>query len=326
MMRIDEADLAEVRDLNWKLSKTPRFRVRNRFTPILIQSLLRLSQLGGDLRIRKAGLSVETKLVGTGTQAVPLRVLRAAGPVRALILDIHGGGWVIGNARMNDALNIALIKACEVAVVSVDYRLAGQTPIQKLMDDCLAAAYWLLDGGLPEYRDLPVFIIGESAGAHLAAATLLRLKQWPKLLDRVAGAVLYYGVYDLAGSDSARRAGPETLVLDGPGILAGLRKLTPGMGDAERRQPPLSPVFGDLNGLPPALMFVGDRDPLLDDTLRMAEQWREAAAVELYRLPEATHGFIRFQTSMAAKVLAATYDWIGARITQPTGRPSQDRR
>lgn len=257
---------------------------------------------------------VEQRVVGSGADKVRVRVLRPTSPVLGVVLAIHGGGWVIGNARMDDAQNIALIEACNVAVVSVEYRLASRTPIRGLMDDCLVAARWLLDRGMAEFGDLPVFIIGESAGGHLAAATLLRLKQWPERLRRVAGAVLYYGVYDLSGTESVRRAGPDTLVLDGPGMMDGLRRLTPAMSDAERRQPPLSPLYGDLAGLPPALMFVGERDPLLDDTLRMAERWGEANGVDLHRLPEAPHGFIHFPTGMAGKVRSATHDWIWARL------------
>jgi acetyl esterase/lipase len=314
MIPIDESDLAEVRRLNGKLARLPRFRVRNRVGPLLIQSLLRLSQFGADRRARKAGLSVEQRVVETGAEKVRVRVLRPAGPVHGVVLDIHGGGWVIGNARMDDAHNIALIQACNVAVVSVEYRLAPGTPIQGLMDDCLVAACWLLNDGMAEFGDVPVFVIGESAGGHLAAATLLRLKQWPELLRRVAGAVLYYGVYDLSATDSVRRAGPDTLVLDGSGMVAGLRRLTPGMSDAERQKPPLSPLYGDLGGLPPALLFVGERDPLLDDTLCMAERWGKAADVELHQLPEAPHGFIHFPTGMARKVRSATHNWIRARV------------
>lgn len=314
MIPIDQSDIAETRRFNRKLSRAPRFRIRNRLVPILMQSLLRLSQLGSDRHVRAAGLTVEQSLVGLGSHKVRVRVLRPAGPVRGVVLDIHGGAWVIGNPGINDALNIALIKACDVAVVSVDYRLAVSTPVEGLLEDCVTAAHWLLSDGLPEYKDLPVFLIGESAGGHLAAATLLQLKQWPALLARTAGAVLYYGVYDLAGTPSVRMAGPDTLVLHGPGMRTDLQQLTPGLSDAERRQPPLSPLYGDLQGLPPALMFVGERDPLLDDTTLMAQRWGEITDVELHRLPEAPHGFIHFKTGMAAKVLAATHEWIRARL------------
>ncbi|MDN5398503.1 MAG: alpha/beta hydrolase, partial [Pseudomonas sp.] len=248
----------------------------------------------------------ERKMLG----AIPLRILRPAGPPRGVVLDIHGGGWVIGNAQMDDDLNLGMVNACDVAVVSVDYRLAVDTPIEGLLDDCLTAARWLL-ADCPEFAGLPVFFVGESAGGHLAAATLLALKQWPELLQRVSGAVLYYGVYDLTGTPSVRTAGPDTLLLDGPGMVQALRLLTPGISDETRRQPPLSPLYGDFEGLPPALMFVGELDPLKDDTLLIAERW---PTVEAHLLPEAAHGFIHFPVAMADRVLAYARQWITSRI------------
>lgn len=74
-----------------------------------------------------------------------------------MVLDIHGGGWVIGNAQMDDDLNLGMVNACDVAVVSVDYRLAVDTPIEGLLDDCLTAARWLL-ADCPEFAGLPVFL------------------------------------------------------------------------------------------------------------------------------------------------------------------------
>jgi len=199
-------------------------------------------------------------------------------------------------------------------VVSVDYRLAPRASVHQQMEECLAAARWLLQDGLPEYAGKPVILVGESAGAHLAAATLQGLRAWPALLARIAGAVLYYGVYDMAGTDSVRRAGPETLVLDGPRMLAGLRRLTPDLDDAGRRQPPLSTLFGELAGMPPALMIVGSGDPLLDDTLRMAQRWQQVADVELNVAPGAPHGFIHFPTAMASVTLAHAQAWVRQRI------------
>jgi len=210
---------------------------------------------------------------------------------------------------MDDDLNLGMVNACDVAVVSVDYRLAVDTPVEGLMDDCLAAARWLLT--TEEFAGLPVIVVGESAGGHLAAATLLALKQWPALLQRVSGAVLYYGVYDLTGTPSVRAAGPDTLLLDGPGMVEALRLLTPGLSDDARRLPPLSPLYGDFEGLPPALMFVGELDPLRDDTLLIAERWPGA---EAHLLPEAAHGFIHFPVVMGKEVLAYSREWISQRV------------
>jgi len=305
-----EAELAEMRRFNQKLAWLPRFKIRNRVTPRLIQALLRVSQT-----IKKAPLA-ETYYV----DSVPVRILRPSGPPKGVVLDIHGGGWVIGNAQMDDDLNLGMVNACDVAVVSVDYRLAVDTPVEGLMDDCLAAARWLLTA--EEFAGLPVIVVGESAGGHLAAATLLALKQWPALLQRVSGAVLYYGVYDLAGTPSVRAAGPDTLLLDGPGMVEALRLLTPGLSDDARRQPPLSPLYGDLEGLPPALMFVGELDPLKDDTLLIAERWPGA---EAHLLPEAAHGFIHFPVVMGKEVLAYSREWISQQVNgEVLNLPSSD--
>ncbi len=291
-----EAELVQMRRFNQKLAWMPRFKIRNRVTPRLIQALLQTSQ-----RFKKAPV-VERRLVG----GVPVRIMRPDGAPKGVVLDIHGGGWVIGNAQMNDDLNLGMVRACGVAVVSVDYRLAVDTPVEGLLEDCLAAARWLL-ADCTEFAGLPVFFVGESAGGHLAAATLLALKQWPALLERVAGAVLYYGVYDLTGTPSVRAAGPQTLLLDGPGMVAALRLLTPDITDEARRQPPLSPLYGDFCGLPPALMFVGELDPLKDDTLLIAERW---SGVEAHLLPESAHGFIHFPVALADSVLAYSRNWI----------------
>lgn len=313
-MTLDDQTLNEAKRFNIKLARAPRFGSRHRFMPPLAQGLLRLSQIGADRTLRRAGLQVETRMVEMRGVQVQVRIIRPRGPVAGIVLDIHGGGWVIGNAPMNDAFNAAFATRCGLAVVSVDYRLAPRASIHEQMEECLAAARWLLQDGLPDYAGLPVVVVGESAGAHLAAATLQGLRAWPALLARIAGAVLYYGVYDMAGTDSVRRAGPETLVLDGPRMLAGLRRLTPDLDDAGRRQPPLSPLFGDLAGMPPALMIVGSGDPLLDDTLRMAQRWQQVADVELNVAPEAPHGFIHFPTAMARVTLAHAQAWVRHRI------------
>jgi acetyl esterase/lipase len=310
---LDDDTLQDARSFNRKLQWAPRFRINNRVLPLLVNSLLRLSQLGADGKLARDGIHVMRLTAYADGLQVPVRVLRGARSAGGVVLDFHGGGWAVGNAAMNDQLNAGLINACDVAVVSVDYRLAPAAPLAAILDDCLAAARWLLDGGLPDYDGLPIYVLGESAGGHLAAATLLRLKQWPKLLRRIQGAILYYGVYDLAGTPSVRQAGADTLMLHGPSMLDSLRLLTPGLTDEQRRVAPLSPLYGDLAGMPPALMIVGERDPLRDDTLLMAERWRAEAAVECHLLPEAPHGFIRFPTRMAAQVRQRVYEWIGER-------------
>lgn len=307
-------ELAQLRRFNRRLAWLPRFRVRNRIAPLALQMLLRMGQLGATARLGRRGVSVEQRRVSADGVPVRVRIIRPETSPVGVVLDFHGGGWVIGNAQMNDAFNVAMARECGLAVVSVDYRLAVLTPIEGLLDDCFAAACWLLGDDCEEFARLPVMVVGESAGGHLAAATLLKLKARPALFERILGAVLYYGVYDLAGSASVRAAGPDTLVLDGPGMVDALRLLTPGLRDDERRQPPLSPLYGDFSGFPPALMFVGELDPLRDDTLGLAERWAQA---QLHVIPESPHGFIHFPTAMAQKVLGHARQWMSERIHRP---------
>jgi acetyl esterase/lipase len=303
-----ERELAQVRAFNRKLAWLPRFKIRNRLTPRLIQALLRCSQIGGSRVLREFGLTAERKLIDN----VPVRIIRPKGPAKGVVLDFHGGGWVIGNAQMDDNFNAAIVDSCQVTVVSVDYRLAVSTPIEGLLEDCLNATRWLLQEA--DFTGLPVVVVGESAGGHLAAATLLALQQWPDLLQRISGALLYYGVYDLTGTSSVRNAPADTLVLDGPGMVEALRLLTPDLTDEQRRQPPLSPLYGDFAGFPPALLFAGELDPLRDDTLNIAKRWAQSALVEMYLLPSSPHGFIHFPTAIAQGVLAYSRQWISARV------------
>lgn len=98
--------------------------------------------------------------------------------------------------------------------------------------------------------------------------------------------------------------------------MAAFRMLTFGLSDAERQQAPLSPLYVDLHGLPAVLMFAGELDPLLDDTLHMANRWRgnTDAHVEAYVVPETPHGFIHLPTRMADQILQYSYKWIRRRI------------
>jgi acetyl esterase/lipase len=311
-----EQELAHLRRINRALGWLPRFRISNSIAPLAIQTLLRASQLGNAIKTAKHGLRIESSsVVMDGSVPVAVRIIRPAGKAKGLVIDFHGGGWVIGNAQMDDDRNVAMVKECNVTVVSIDYRLAVSTPIEGLLEDCLAATRFFLSDNCKEFADLPVIVVGESAGGHLAAATLMGLKAWPNLLQRVRGAVLFYGVYDMTGTPSVHAAGPATLVLDGPGIVEAFRTLTPGLSDEERRQPPLSPLYGDFTDFAPALMFAGEIDPLLDDTVQLAERWNKSADVEVHLLPSSPHGFIHFPTAMAARVLAYSREWITGRIS-----------
>ena len=140
------------------------------------------------------------------------RVIPPAGPPRGVFLHIHGGGWVLGGAHHHDPMLERLADATRLTVVSTYYRLAPENPYPAGPDDCEAAALWLHENALRGLGAEPVAIGGESAGAHLAAVTCLRLRDRHGL-NPFRAALLTYGAYDLRGTPSVRAAGEKTLIL-----------------------------------------------------------------------------------------------------------------
>ena len=104
-----------------------------------------------------------------------LRIISRDEP-NGVYLHVHGGGWVLGAADLSDVPNEAMAFAAGVAVVSVDYRLAPEYPYPAGVEDCTAAARWLIDEGESVFGTDRFTIGGESAGANLAAATLLKTR------------------------------------------------------------------------------------------------------------------------------------------------------
>ena len=223
--------------------------------------------------------------------ALRLRVFRPEGAARAVLLHIHGGGWVVGQPEMSDPVNEFICTSAQVAVVSVDYRLAPEHPCPAALDDCEAAATWLLANASREFGSERLLIGGESAGGHLAAATLLRVRDRHRAASRFVGANLVFGAYDLGRLPSQRGVGARADILTAEDLEFFLDLFTPGLDPEARRDPAISPLYADLSALPPALFTVGTADHLLDDTLLLAARWSVAGnPTELLVYPGAPHG------------------------------------
>ncbi|HKY92170.1 MAG TPA: alpha/beta hydrolase [Nevskiaceae bacterium] len=220
--------------------------------------------------------------------SLPLRVIRAEKP-RGIYLHLHGGGWCLGAHDQQDEYLDAFVQATGLTAVSVGYRLTPEHPYPAAHDDCEAAALWLLAHAEAKFGARVRAIGGESAGAHLAAATLLRLRDRHGLRPFEA-AVLSYGGFDLRLTPSARNWGERYLILSTPILKAYVDWLAP--AGVDRADPDVSPLNADLRGLPPALFTVGTLDPLLDDSLFMAARWNAAGNVgELAVCPGGVHAF-----------------------------------
>ena len=215
---------------------------------------------------------------------------------QGIYLHIHGGGWVLGRARFQDQRNEEIAKTCSAVVISVDYRLAPEYPYPAALDDCEAAALWVAQNAMSEYGVDKLTIGGESAGGHLAATTLIRMRDKHDFTG-FSGANLVYGVYDLSMTPSQRNWGDRLLVLSTPIMDWFYDHFAP--ADI-RRDPDVSPLYADLSNLPPALFTVGTLDPLLDDTLFMHSRWTAAGnQAELAIYPGGPHGFDGHPTELA---------------------------
>ena len=231
----------------------------------------------------------ETMTIAGPAGPMQLRILAAKNP-RGLYFHIHGGGWSIGAPDQNDPLLERIADDIGLTCISVKYRLGPEDPYPAGPDDCEAAALWIAREGRQRFGLQKLAIGGESAGGHLSAVTLLRLRDRHQLTP-FSVALLNYGCFDLAMTPSARNWGEEKLVLNTPAILA-FRKSFLGP-EVDMQNPDVSPLYANLRGMPAAIFSVGTRDALVDDSLFMAPRWLASGnAAELAIHPGACHGFL----------------------------------
>jgi acetyl esterase len=260
----------------------------------------------GDALVRRDDFE-DRFIEGPGGQ-LRLRIKSPMAPA-AVLIDIHGGAFAMGSPEGGDQLNARYVERANVAVVSVDYRLAPEHPYPAGPDDCEAAAMWVINNARAEWGTDRVMITGASAGGNLAAVTLLRLRDKHDALGNVVGANLVYGAYDLSGT-------PSQINQDKVAFRAVYLPTTPII---ERKVADISPLYADLTGMPPALFTVGTSDYLYDDNLFMTMRWRAAGNdAELAVYPECLHGFTGMPCEMAKVANKRMIAWTAARAAEPS--------
>ena len=307
-----EAIDAETRSANEMLEKllaqTPPIHTQ---TPQAIRAARESGQgaFGPLVRLPTA----ETRVIRGPAGELPVRVIRPkSGPVRGVYFHIHGGGHALGSHDGQDVMLDAIANAASAVVVSAGYRLAPEHPYPAGPDDCEAAALWLIENAQREFGSERFAIGGESAGAHLAAVTAIRLRDRHHVTP-FRGANLVYGIYDLTFTPSVRNWGERYLILSTPIIEWFSNHFIP---DKSRRgNPDASPLYADLHSLPPALFSVGTLDPLLDDSLFMSARWAAAGSrAELAVYPGGVHGFNLFPMPLAAKANKRCQEFIATSL------------
>jgi acetyl esterase len=249
---------------------------------------------------------------------IRLRIFTPGPAARAVFLRIHGGGWAAGSPEDDDALNDEIARRCNVIVISPEYRLVPESSFIDQIDDCVATARWIGRESVARFGTDRVLIGGISAGAYLAATTLLRLRDAVEpVFDHIVGAHLDCGAYDLSGTPSVRAADDSTLILTHDWIYGLIEIGLPGLDEEARRSPIYSPLYADPSNLPPVLFTVGTLDPLLDDSLFLAARWQLAGGtVDLDVWPEAAHAFTNMGTPLSTLGTDRTTSWIDEILTR----------
>ncbi|MCH7788613.1 MAG: alpha/beta hydrolase [Acidobacteria bacterium] len=232
-----------------------------------------------------------------GDPDVSVRVYRPAeapGSPMPGLLEIHGGGFILGNVDMMDGFCDLIAADFPAVVVSVEYRLAPEDPFPAGLEDCYAALVWFADNAAELGVDPDrIAVGGQSAGGGLAAATALlardrggpllrfQLLEIPELDDRLETAsMVQFDDTPLWNRPNAVHSWKLYLGDDGP---------EPGADDVSPYAAPSRAE--DLSGLPPAYVSVMEFDPLRDEGIRYAARLLESGvSTELHAFPGTFHG------------------------------------
>ncbi|HXQ24960.1 MAG TPA: alpha/beta hydrolase fold domain-containing protein [Candidatus Acidoferrales bacterium] len=225
---------------------------------------------------------------GKGGHKIALRVIvpeRAKG----VYMHMHGGGLVFGSAEAGDPMLECIVQNTGMGCASVEYRLAPENPYPAAWDDCESTALWLLKNAKSEFGSDALTIGGESAGATLAAATLLRMRDRHGYTGFRA-ANLSYGNFDSSMTPSQALSPDRGLLVGKVSIQKFRDAYLPKSVDP--RDPDVSALYANLAKMPPAIFTIGSIDPLLDDSLFLYSRWIAAGnEAELAVYPGAPHAF-----------------------------------
>jgi acetyl esterase/lipase len=223
-----------------------------------------------------------TQTTLAGVRGERFQVRGSSTPAGA-VLYLHGGAYCVGSPATHRSITARIAQLTGTSVFAADYRLAPEHPFPAAIDDAVAAYRGLLATGLTPDR---VAIAGDSAGGGLALATALRLRELGEPLP--AALALFSPWVDLGAPDRGPEPAGEVMV-SLPWVNECARAY---LGGKDAADPLASPINGDLRGLPPVLVQVGQDEILLQDSRRLHEALGAAAVeVSLQEYPRRWHVF-----------------------------------
>ncbi|OJJ16836.1 hypothetical protein BKI52_33570 [marine bacterium AO1-C] len=226
----------------------------------------------GRVWLEKAGRRfppiADTKVTSVAAHGIPCEwVTTPASRDDRILLFFHGGAYAAGSLHSHRGMVSRLTEAMQAKALSVDYRLAPEHPFPAGIDDAVTSYKWLLQ----QHEASQIILAGDSAGGGLALATLLKLKEDQVALP--AAAVLICPWLDLHNNASSiEKIAPKDPVLYRSGLDRAAQMYAQGQ---DLKNPYISPIFGDLSGLPPLLVQVAANDMISGDGITLAEKIKE---------------------------------------------------
>lgn len=178
-----------------------------------------------------------------------------------VLLYLHGGGFVFGLTPPHLQMGAYLAQKMGMRILMVDYRVAPEYPFPAALDDCVTAYLWLLDQGISAKN---IVVAGDSAGGNLTVTMLMKLRD--SGISLPAAAACLSPVTDLSNKINLGKEFKDPLLH--PKAMKFFHEAYGAHNDL--RNPLISPVFGNLRGLPPLLVHAGEDEILREDAVRIA--------------------------------------------------------
>jgi len=201
-----------------------------------------------------------------------------------VLFYIHGGGFISGSCITHRMHVAKFANQCNLKSLVFDYRLAPEHPFPAALDDCVESYIWLLGNG---YQSSDIIIGGESAGATLALSLLLALKEKKISLPKAAFSIS--PITDLSCNSASFEYNAKNDVAPFNSWKIWTQFY---VADADLKNPLLSPLFGNYEGLPPLYICVGTHEIHLDDCINVADVAQKAGVeVTLRKWDKMIHAF-----------------------------------
>jgi acetyl esterase len=213
-----------------------------------------------------------------------------------VLLNAHGGGWVVGNLNTHDAFCRELCSQASMVVVSINYSLAPEHKFPIALEECVAVAKWLQShaaeiGGDPEQ----IIITGDSAGGNLIAA--LSIKARDEGWNTFKAQVLVYPVTnpDFETASYTRFADGHMVKRDAMKWYWDQYLRAP----EDRKNPLAAPLLANLSNLPPTLVVLAEFDPLHDDGKLFADKLKASGVPTTLLSYPSIHGFAHMANKLS---------------------------